>query len=211
MSTIGRMPQRDQRADASIRLTRRACLAALLPGSVCAQGTSPPIAPTIPPPAWPEVALQDQDGHIRRLRGELIDGGPVVLSFMFTSCATTCPPQTATMRELRRRLDADADAALRGVLLLSVTVDPVADGPAQLKAYAQRYDIAAGRERGWVFLTGERAALAKVWRAFGVDVSAREAHSNLLWITHPARGRWTRSSALNAPADLLRAVREVAA
>jgi protein SCO1 len=110
---------------------------------------------------------------------------------------------------LRRALD--TDAALRDVLLLSITVDPLADGPAQLNAYAQRYGISAGRDAGWLFLTGERAALAKTWRAFGVDASTREAHPSLVWVAHAARERWTRSSALNATPELLRAVREALA
>ncbi len=186
--------------------TRRQGLVALLPcmahAHLRAQGQWSP-------PQVPDVAVQDQDGRAWKLRSELASDRPIVLSFMFTSCAATCPPQTAALRELRRALD--ADLALRPVLLLSITVDPVADGPVQLSAYAQRYGIATGREQGWLFLTGERAALAKTWRAFGVDASAPDAHPGLLWIAHAARERWTRSSALNPPNELLRAVREVVA
>jgi protein SCO1 len=185
-----------------MRFSRRQALIALLPGAARAQGQWSP-------PQVPDVAVQDQDGRTWKLRSDLAGPQPVVLSFMFTSCAATCPPQTAALRELRRALD--ADAALRPVLLLSITVDPLADGPAQLNAYAQRYGIAAGREQGWLFLTGERAALARAWRAFGVDASAPDAHPSLLWIAHAERERWTRSSALNPPQQLLRAVRELLA
>jgi protein SCO1 len=128
---------------------------------------------------------------------------------MFTSCAAVCPPQTAALRELRRALD--AEPALRSVLLLSITVDPLSDGPAQLNTYVQRYGITAGQESGWLFLTGERAALAKTWRAFGVDASTREAHPSLVWVAHAARERWTRTSALNSTPELLRTVRETLA
>ena len=185
-----------------MRMDRRSALLAMLslPSLVRAQAQWTP-------PQWPDVTLQDQDGRSWRLASELAVALPVVVSFMFTSCAAACPPQTAALRELRRALD--AEAALRPVLLLSITVDPLADGPAQLSAYAQRYGIAAGREPGWLFLTGERAALAKTWRAFGVDASTRETHPSLLWVAHAARQRWTRSSALNTTPELLRAVREV--
>lgn len=185
-----------------MRIRRRSALLALLPLQVRAQAQWSP-------PQLPDVALQDQDGRAWRLAGELAAARPIVVSFMFTSCAAACPPQTAALRELRRALD--ADAALRLVLLLSITVDPLADGPAQLSAYAQRYDIAAGRDAGWLFLTGERAALAKTWRAFGVDAGTREAHPSLVWVAHAARQRWTRMSALNATPELLRAVRETLA
>lgn len=185
-----------------MKVQRRAALLALLPLGVRAQAQWTP-------PKVPDVALQDQDGRAWRLAGELAAARPIVVSFMFTSCAAACPPQTAALRELRRALD--AEPALREVLLLSITVDPLADGPAQLSAYAQRYGIAAGRDNGWLFLTGERAALARTWRAFGVDASTREAHPSLMWVAHAARERWTRTSALNATPELLRTVREVVA
>jgi protein SCO1 len=183
-------------------MNRRSALLALLPLGVHAQAQWSP-------PQLPDVALQDQDGRAWRLSSELAAAQPLVVSFMFTSCAAACPPQTAALRELRRALD--ADAALRDVLLLSITVDPLADGPAQLSAYAQRYGISAGRDAGWLFLTGERAALAKTWRAFGVDASPREAHPSLVWVAHAARERWSRTSALNATPEVLRTVREVVA
>lgn len=183
-------------------LHRRSVLLALSPLGARAQAQWSP-------PKVPDVALQDQDGRAWRLAGELVAARPIVVNFMFTSCAAACPPQTAALRELRRALD--ADAALRHVLLLSITVDPLTDGPAQLHAYAQRYGISAGQEPGWLFLTGERAALAKTWRAFGIDASAREAHPSLVWVAHAARERWTRTSALNTTPELLRAVRETLA
>ncbi len=186
-------------------MTRRqglAALAALMSCTAVAQGQWQL-------PQVPDVSLQDQDSRTWKLRTELSHAVPMVLSFMFTSCATTCPPQTAALRELRRTLN--TDPALRSVLMLSITVDPVADGPMQLKAYAQRYDINAGRDQGWLFLTGDRVSLAKTWRAFGVEARSPDAHPSLLWIAHASRERWTRSSALNAPTDLMRAVREVVA
>lgn len=183
-------------------MKRRAVLLTLLPLGVRAQAQWSP-------PKVPDVTLQDQDSRVWQLAGELAAARPIVVSFMFTSCAAACPPQTAALRELRRALD--AEPALREVLLLSITVDPLADGPAQLSAYAQRYGIAAGRDNGWLFLTGERAALARTWRAFGVDASTREAHPSLMWVAHAARERWTRTSALNATPELLRTVREVVA
>lgn len=191
-------------------ITRRQGLVALsacclapgaVPGTALAQGQWSP-------PQMPDVQLQDQDGQRWKLRADLTANRPVVMSFMFTGCAATCPPQTAVLRQLRQTLD--ADTTLRHVLLLSITVDPLGDGPEQLHAYAKRYGITAGHHQGWLFLTGERAALAKAWRAFGVDTSDRDAHPSLLWIGHAGRERWTRSSALNPMPDLLRAVREVA-
>ena len=89
-----------RRGAAVMTVQRRAALLALLPLGARAQAQWTP-------PKVPDVALQDQDGRAWRLAGELAAARPIVVSFMFTSCAAACPPQTAALRELRRALDAE--------------------------------------------------------------------------------------------------------
>ena len=95
------------------------------------------------------------------------------------------------------------------MLLLSITVDPLTDGPAQLSAYAQRYGIAAGRDKGGLFLTGERARLPELAR---VRVDASIAKRTRVYL-----GRACGARALDADlgaerdAGLPRMVREVVA
>jgi protein SCO1 len=152
----------------------------------------------------PPVDLIDQDGSSVRLT-ELMRGRTVVVNFMFTGCSSVCPPQTAILRAARESL---ADA--RNVLLISVTVDPLGDGPEQLRGYAKRFDLKPGIGQGWVFLTGKPEHVRRVMQSFGERGSAPDAHAGLVWIGNQASGRWTRLAANNGPAVIAKLVREAA-
>jgi protein SCO1 len=158
-------------------------------------------------PVLPDVPLLDQDGRRMHLQRDLIDGRTVVVNFMFTGCQTVCPPQTALLREAMRRLDGRRSA--RDLLVLSLTVDPLADGPAQLRAFGQRYQLPVGLASGWVLLTGGPADVAKVLTAFDVPAGAPGDHPSLLWLGHAPSGRWTRSSSLNPPEALVSLIEDL--
>ena len=55
---------------------------------------------------------------------------------------------------------------------MSITTDPERDQPAVLKNYAGNFKADL---RGWSFLTGSRAELAKVWKIFQVNVTRTRA------------------------------------
>ena len=151
----------------------------------------------------PDVRLRDHAGGLHRLRA-LCEGRPVVVGFFYTGCSTVCPPQTAALRALRERLDdAATAAALRRTLLLSISVDPLADSPQAISAYAQRFELRLGRDAGWLMLGGDLAELRPVWAAFGVPAGDPEAHSSLLWLGGGRQGPWTRASALAPTARLV--------
>ena len=161
----------------------------------------------LPQPVLPDVPLLDQDGRPVRLQQGLIDGRTVVINFMFTGCQTVCPPQTALLREALRRLS--ERGSTRDLLVLSLTVDPLADGPAQLRAFGQRYQLPVGLARGWVLLTGSPADVARLLAAFDVQAGAPGDHPSLLWLGHAPSGRWTRSSSLNPPEALVSLLEEL--
>ena len=161
----------------------------------------------LPQPLLPDVPLLDQDGRRVRLQQGLIDGRTVVINFMFTGCQTVCPPQTALLREARRRLMERGSA--HDLLVLSLTVDPLADGPAQLRAFGQRYQLPVGLANGWVLLTGSPLDVARLLAAFDVPAGAPGDHPSLLWLGHAPSGRWTRSSSLNPPEALVSLLEEL--
>ena len=158
-------------------------------------------------PVLPDVPLLDQQGRGVRLQRDLIAGRTVIVNFMFTGCQTVCPPQTALLREASRQLQ--ANSATRDVLVLSITVDPLADGPAQLRAFGERYALPMGRDKGWVLLTGQPNDVARLLSAFDVPVGAPGEHPSLLWLGNAPRGRWTRASSLNPPDALVALVQEL--
>ena len=134
-----------------------AVLTSLLAGSAHAAPKSEPL-PTIGPALGFTLTTQDE----RRLSLADLRGKVVVLTFIYTACADTCPLLTAKMAALQGRLGADFGAR---VFFVSVTVDPERDTPAVLK----NYGVAHGaRFDGWAFLTGRPAAIQDVTRRYGV-------------------------------------------
>ena len=110
----------------------------------------------------PDFALRDQEGktfHFASQRGEV-----VLITFIFTTCPDVCPLLTANFAAIQRDLDRQNIADYR---LLSITTDPERDTPPVLKAYASRFKAQTER---WSFLTGDRRDLAKIWKAFGLNV-----------------------------------------
>ena len=97
-----------------------------------------------------DFSLSDQNGrtvHTADLRGQV-----VAIDFIYTRCPLpdVCPRLSANFAVLDRRF------AGRGLVLLSVTVDPDYDTPQVLREYARRWSADAA----WHFLTGDVAPLA---------------------------------------------------
>lgn len=89
-------------------------------------------------------------------------GRPVLMHFVYTGCGTTCPTQVAELAALH---DALPEPTRRKVQFLSITVDPLADTPPALAAYARRM----GSERaGWRFVTGTMASLSPLYERMQV-------------------------------------------
>lgn len=114
--------------------------------------------PTIgPAPAFTLIAQDERRISLADLRGKV-----VVLTFIYTACADTCPLLTAKMAALQGRLGADFGTR---VFFVSVTVDPERDTPAVLKGYGVAH---GARFDGWAFLTGTPAEIQDVARRYGI-------------------------------------------
>jgi protein SCO1 len=110
----------------------------------------------------PDFYLVDQDGNrfqFAKARGKL-----VLVTFIFTTCPDVCPFLTAKFAAVERALK---EKKRTDYLLLSITTDPERDTPNVLRSYAERYNADF---RHWLFLTGSRKELTKVWDGFGVAV-----------------------------------------
>lgn len=132
----------------------------------------------------PDIRLVRQDGALVRLRAELDDGRPVILSFIFTSCGTVCPLLSHTLSQVQARLGVNRDR----VHIVSISIDPEEDTPARLREYASTYQ--AGPE--WQHYTGTVAASETVQRAFDVYRGAKMDHAPAT-LVRPAPGApWVR-------------------
>lgn len=68
--------------------------------------------------------------------------------FVFTSCATVCPPMTKNLTKIQKQLENDG---VRDIRFVSFSVDPDVDTPKKMKDYISLYD--ANQEQ-WDWLTG---------------------------------------------------------
>ncbi len=106
----------------------------------------------------PDVGLIDQNGHAVSLAS--LKGTPVLIDFIYTSCASTCPMLTAKMAAIAHQLGPALGADVK---IVSITIDPEHDGPAELAKYAKSHDADSS---GWIFLTGTTAQIDQVMALF---------------------------------------------
>jgi protein SCO1 len=108
----------------------------------------------------PEFTLTKQDG--KRLTLKELRGKTLAITFIFASCADTCPLLTAKMAGIQDRL---GPAFGPEVNFLSITVDPERDTPEVLKRYAEGHKA---NPAGWAFLTGTPAEIRNVAKRYGI-------------------------------------------
>ncbi len=89
------------------------------------------------------------------------------MAFAYTTCPDVCPLITAALRQVQSGLTAEER---KKAFLLTITTDPEIDSPKVLAGYAKRYGAELAN---WSFLTGDQAALQKVWKNFGVGVKRK--------------------------------------
>jgi protein SCO1/2 len=151
----------------------------------------------------PQVTLLNADARALRLSDVFAANAPVVLQFMHTACTTGCKAISEAFSTLPGKLGKDG-ARLR---MVSISVDPVNDTPARLKAYAKRY----GAGPNWQFFTGAAQDLDAVRRAFD-DARGDAIGDKPVAFLRPAPGSaWVRIDGFANAEDLAREVRDAGA
>jgi protein SCO1/2 len=179
------------------RLVALALALTLFPAPVRAGGV---------PRAWadyrvPDVVLLDQDGERVRLKTLLPAGDkPVFVQFVFTSCTTICSILGAVFANFQKALGPDA----KDVRFLSVSIDPDHDTPARLKRFLARFDAGPN----WTFVTGDRADIKLVAKAFDAWVEDKMSHAPLTFMWSPAQQRWVRLTGFMGPAEMAEVYKE---
>lgn len=85
-----------------------------------------------------------------------LQGKVVLFNFIYTQCSSVCSAQTKALVQLQKALP---EAVKKQFRLVSISLDPLHDTPAQLKAFAAR---AQANGQGWQFLTGKPSAIAQL-------------------------------------------------
>lgn len=118
-------------------------------------------------PQVPAFQLVNQDGQ--PFTNHSIAGRTVVLAAFETTSHETGPLYTGLLLELQKQLP-------RGAMLVEVSVNPWADTPAALRAYAGQTGA------GWTLATGSPAALAAFWQPLGVELTQADLTTSTLTV-----------------------------
>lgn len=109
------------------------------------------------PPTWgvlEDARLVDQ--YNRPVSRASFNGFVLLMNFVFTQCSAACPVQTRQLAEMIDTLPPDVRRRAR---FLSISLDPLTDTPATLRAFAQRYQALLP---GWTFATGPAHDIERV-------------------------------------------------
>jgi protein SCO1/2 len=124
------------------------------------------------PKILPDVRLTDTSG--RELTAHDLVGAPTLMFFGFTHCPDVCPATLLKLAQVRQR------AALAGLRVLFVSIDPQRDTPAVLGTYVHAFDPQ------FLGLTGTPATIATLAASLGVVVSRVELPGGDYTMDHSA-------------------------
>jgi protein SCO1 len=103
----------------------------------------------------PGFALSNQDGDpiaMRDFRGE-----PVAVTFLYTRCEETCPPQAQQIKGALVELEED-------VPTLAIALEPERDTPASAREFLSKQGMTGKMD----FVLGSRGELERVWCGFAI-------------------------------------------
>jgi protein SCO1/2 len=117
-----------------------------------------------PPRKAPAIALHDDAG--RRVTLAQQEGRYVLVTFLYTHCPDVCPLIAQNLNGALHQLGAARDR----VRVLAVSVDPVGDTPAAVRAFVRAHRLLPE----FHYLIGTRAELRPVWNAWSVIAVQRK-------------------------------------
>ncbi len=90
-------------------------------------------------------------------------GKVLLITYGYTHCPHVCPTITAFLKQIETRLN---KKGLKGQYqIIFITVDPELDTTERLRKYKKEKGF-----KNWIFLTGDKKSLEKVWKAYNVFV-----------------------------------------
>lgn len=147
----------------------------------------------------PAISLVRQDGKKVSFPGELDDGRPVMLQFMYTSCTTICPVTTQMFSQVQQKLGKDRDK----LHMLSISIDPEYDTAARLDSFAKK--LGAGPQ--WQFYSGTLDASLAMQKAFESFRGDKMNHVPVTYLRAAPGKPWIRLDGLRGPEDIIREYR----
>jgi protein SCO1/2 len=149
----------------------------------------------------PDVILVDSEAKPINLRELLAAKEPVMVNFIFTTCAAICPVMTKVFSDVPAKLGGQA----KHMRMISISLDPERDTPRELKAYAKSFQ-ASDR---WKFLTGSAQDIKTVLLAFDSYRGDKMNHEPLTLMRQAPGKSWQRLDGFASPDELVREYRKL--
>jgi cytochrome oxidase Cu insertion factor (SCO1/SenC/PrrC family) len=143
--------------------------------------------------------LRTQDDRPVYFFDDLLRGKIVLINFVLTTCQDICPIVTANLARVQELL---GDKVGRSINMISLSVDPQRDQPAELKTFANNFGV----KPGWYFLTGAQPEIAPLLHRLAGYTTDPLDHSTVLIIGNVDTGVWTKMFAMAEPDVIARAV-----
>jgi len=120
--------------------------------------------PVLASGTWLSEAKPVTDFHLIDSQGRpftraALLGGPTLVYFGFTHCPDECPDTLAALARIKKQ------AAVSGLRVLFVTVDPQRDTPAVMAAYLAHFDPS------FLGLTGDPAEIHRLAASLGIGIT----------------------------------------
>jgi len=131
-----------------------------------------------------DLPLVTGNGEPVRFYSDVLKDRIVVINFVFTHCQDACPLMTQKLRSARELLD---EGLRNSVYFVSISIDPERDSPAQLKAFAEKFQV---NDAHWVFLTGDKENVEQIVRKLGQYTQDVEDHSTLVLAGNVRTQHW---------------------
>lgn len=149
-----------------------------------------------------DVVLVNQNGEKMRFYSDLLENKVVIINSFFATCMGSCLPLNRNLEKLQKGLGARMG---KDVYIISISVDPTVDTPANLKAYAKKLNAGPG----WYFLTGDKETVDFALKKIGHFVDNKEAHLNVFIVGNERTGLWKKAFGLAQPDELMKVVDSV--
>jgi protein SCO1 len=159
------------------------------------QPTVPPYRRSVASYELPNVTLVDMTGAAVPLGAAFSHREPLLVQFIFTTCSTICP----VMSGLFAAVQDQCRAELAQFQLFSIAIDPEYDTPKRLQEYARQFK--AGPH--WRFLTGKRADIVAVQKAFDAYRGNKMRHEPITYLRASPDAPWVRLDGLMSAAELV--------
>lgn len=149
-----------------------------------------------------DVMLVNQDGEKMRFYSDLLQGKTVIINSFFATCQGSCLPITRNLEKVQEAL---GDRLGKDARIISISVDPTVDTPAELKAFGKKFHA----RPGWYFLTGPKENVEFVLKKIGQFVADKQDHYNIVIVGNERTGLWKKAFGLAKSEALIEVVESV--